>query len=162
MWQHDSNSMQLYRTMKLDWGEEPYLTTMSNPAARRYLAQMRTSTAPLRALLHHHGLADSPLCLHCDMQAEDDQAHVLWSCPAYQAPREHLLRVARLEWERNMVAEWAHAGPDERTSWVLGWLPVCRAVGEYLVAVFAIRARLEHAASLSATAHASPSPPSGW
>ena len=124
---------------------EFYLTTVTNPAARRYLAQMRTSTAPLRALLHHHGLADSPLCVHCNMQAPDDQSHVLWDCPVFEAPRQRLLRVARPEWQRTMVADWSHADRNERTSWLLDCHRVCRALGEYLVAVFTIRTRLEHA-----------------
>eukprot|EP00660_Eupelagonema_oceanica_P019319 gene19319-biopygen17241 len=38
--------------------------------------------------LHQMQLVKTPVCTHCDMGVEEDQQHIWWQCPAWQAVRE--------------------------------------------------------------------------
>ena len=143
MEQRDSDSITLYRAMKTSWGEEPYLTLMDSPTGRRHMAQMRSSTAPLQALLHHQNLSDSPLCQHCELQQPEDQVHLLCVCPTYQPYRDELFESVRPEWERTMAVHWGSAHAYDRTVWLLSCPQVCNEVGKFLSVAFSVKRRLE-------------------
>eukprot|EP00660_Eupelagonema_oceanica_P019407 gene19407-biopygen14683 len=38
--------------------------------------------------LHQMEQVETPVCTHCDMGVEEDQQHIWWQCPAWQAVRE--------------------------------------------------------------------------
>ena len=96
----ESPTIRFYRGCKTGWGPEPYLqlggSMMGQQRARSLRAQLRTGTAPLAAIesRHHHGpesTRPSPLCIHCDLAAVDDQAHVLCVCPLHEDDRTRLI-----------------------------------------------------------------------
>jgi hypothetical protein len=60
----------------------------------RYLSilhtRLRLGFSQLQAHLHHHHLADSPLCPSCNLSPEDS-SHFLLHCPTHALPRIELL-----------------------------------------------------------------------
>jgi len=90
---------------------------MGQQRARSLRAQLRTGTAPLAAIesRHHQGpesTRPSPLCIHCDLAAVDDQAHVLCVCPLHEDDRTRLFDFIDTEWRRAAAAaRYSRASP---------------------------------------------------
>ena len=115
---------------------------------------MRCGTVPLRARMHRHARASAhdPSCVHCDMHAIDDQAHVMCECPlhgieraqVYQRIEQQWVDGARVEraWWRLEAKQWSLMSSLERAQWMLrfdGNPSIVNAVNIFLVAIFAER-----------------------
>jgi hypothetical protein len=72
---------------------------------RSLRAQLRTSTAPLAALVHRHWHGEeeerpSQICSFCNLNQPEDQEHILLTCPTYDCYRQSLLQLIQAEWQR--------------------------------------------------------------
>lgn len=54
------------------------------------LTQLLTGHGCFQSYLQRFRLASSPICLHCNLQAEDTADHTLFHCPAWQPQRSQL------------------------------------------------------------------------
>jgi hypothetical protein len=157
-----SSSYAFYQGVKRQWRMEKYLTfgSRSHNGGRKWRARMRCGTVPLRARMHRHARASTydPSCVHCDMHAVDDQAHVMCECPLHAGERAQVFQRieqqwvdgARVEraWWRLEAKQWSSMSSLERAQWMLRFdsnPSIVNAVNNFLVAIFAERREREQA-----------------
>jgi hypothetical protein len=83
--------LSIYRQIKSNFELEKYVEVFNYPKHRGLLAKGRMGTLPIRVETgRYRGIArEERLCQHCDVQAVEDEVHVLLYCDKYNVIREN-------------------------------------------------------------------------
>ena len=92
------NKLRTYCTFKREWETEEYMRSVTTRSHRSALAKFRCGVAPLRLETGRYERGRIPveerICLLCDCNEVESEAHVILKCPLYQDLRVELFATA--------------------------------------------------------------------
>ena len=86
------NKLRTYNKLKVNFGPEPYLTSVENKDHRSAITQLRVSSHPLH-IESQRGSVQNPenrSCPFCSYPYMEDEFHFIMECPAYSEDRANL------------------------------------------------------------------------
>ena len=92
------NKLRTYCTFKREWETEEYMRSVTTRSHRSALAKFRCGVAPLRLETGRYERGRIPveerICLLCDCNEVESEAHVILKCPLYRDLRVELFATA--------------------------------------------------------------------